>query len=90
MRSLISGAFVFSALFSSSYGAIQDSQHKLNTVEDVLSEPNGGLVDGGAGASSANPEALSEPSTVFNGIDVPMMKALSGQDFDTETKEGYW
>lgn len=86
MRS-ISRAFVFSALLSFAYGIIQDSQHKLSTVEDVLSEPNGGLVDGG---SSANPEALSEISTVFNGINVPPMKELSGPDFDREIKEGYW
>jgi protein disulfide-isomerase len=29
-------------------------------------------------------------STVFNGVEVPPMKELSGDQFDTEIKDGYW
>lgn len=90
MCSTVVRVFVLSTLFLYGYGATQDSQHKLNTVEDVLSEPNGGLVDKGTSASSKNAQSLSESSTTFNGINVPPMKELSGQDFDEETKHGYW
>lgn len=78
------------AFFSCCYSAAHDNPHKLSTVEDVLSEPDGGLVDPGAAAGSLSSETSSELSTAFNGIEVPPMKELSGQNFDNETKDGYW
>ena len=88
MRSLISRALLLLALFSPAYS--QDSQHKLNTVEDVLSETKGGPKDAGAAAGSTNSEAVSDESTTFNGVKVPPMKELNGDDFDQDVKDGYW
>lgn len=90
MRSLLSAALISLVLLWPPSTASQDAQHQLDTVEDVLSEPNGKLVDAGAAAGATNSEALSASSTIFNGIDVPPMKELNGTDFDAETKDGYW
>ena len=88
MRSVISRALLVLALITSTY--TQDTQHKLNTVEDVLSETKGGPKDAGAAAGSTNSEALSDESTTFNGLKVPPMKELNGDDFDRDVKDGYW
>ena len=90
MRSFISTALFSLILLSPPVTAAQDAQHQLNTVEDVLSEPNGKLVDTEATAGALNSEALPASSTVFNGIEVPPMKELNGKDFEKETKDGYW
>lgn len=68
----------------------QDSQHKLSTVDDVLSETKGGPKDAGAAAGATNSEAISDQSTTFNGVKVPPMKELTGDNFDKDTKDGYW
>ena len=88
MRSLISRALLVLALISTT--CAQDTQHKLNTVEDVLSETKGGPKDAGVAAGSTNSEALSDESTTFNGVKVPPMKELNGDDFDKDVKDGYW
>lgn len=88
MRSFVSRALLVLALFSPAYA--QDSQHKLDTVEDVLSETKGGPKDAGAAAGSTNSEAVSDESTTFNGVKVPPMKELNGDDFDEDVKDGYW
>lgn len=90
MRSFISAALISLVLLSPPCTAAEDAQHQLNSVEDVLSEPNGGLVDSGAAVGATTGEALSASSTVFNGVAVPPMKELNGKDFDKETKDGYW
>ena len=88
MRSIFSTAFVALAFLSPAL--TQDSQHKLSTVDDVLSETKGGPKDAGAAAGATNSEAISGESTTFNGIKVPPMKELNGDDFDKDTKDGYW
>ena len=90
MWSLISGVLISVVLLSPPCPAAGDAQHQLNTVEDVLSEPNGGLVESSAAAGTSNSEALLASSTYFNGVEVPPMKELNGTDFDKETKDGYW
>ena len=83
-------AFIITALlslFHLSSCLVQDTQHKLNTVEDVLAEtkPNAG-----AAAGATNSEAVTDKSTTFNGVQVPPMKELNGDAFDQEIKDGYW
>lgn len=90
MRSFVSTALISFILLSPPVTAAQDAQHQLNTVEDVLSEPNGRLVDTEAAAGATKSETLPASSTVFNGIEVPPMKELNGEDFDKEAKDGYW
>lgn len=90
MRSLISQAITFLVAASTTARGAKDTQHKMNTLEDVLSEPSDGLVKTGAAAGSINSEALSGSPTIFNGIEVPPMKELTGEGFDKETKDGYW
>jgi len=75
-------------------GAAIDSQHQLNTVENVLAEPKAStdttkLVEDGRKAGATNSEAVSANTTVFNGMDVPPMKELDG-DMEEEIKNGYW
>lgn len=88
MRFILSSALVALALLSPAL--TQDSQHKLSTVDDVLSETKVGPKDAGAAAGATNSEAISDESTKFNGIKVPPMKELNGDDFDKDTKDGYW
>jgi len=71
------------ALLSPAYA--EENQRKL-TVEDVLSETK----DAGAAAGATNSEAVSDEATTFNGVKVPPMKELNGNDFDKDTKDGYW
>ena len=47
-------------------------------------------VEDGPKAGATNSEAVSGTPTKFNGIEVPPMKELSGENFDKETKNGYW
>lgn len=62
----------------------------LNTIEDVLAESTTGLADDGTDGASTDSEALSGMPTIFNGIEVPPMKELPGEAFDTEIKDGHW
>ena len=97
MRSLVL-RFLLSLLFLSpvlAQAAAVDTQHQLNTVEDVLAEPNaqpkeGKYIPDRPKAGATNSEAVSGTPTKFNGIEVPLMKELTGDDFDKETKNGYW
>jgi hypothetical protein len=90
MRSFIFRFYAYLALSSCLVGSASSTQHKLNTIEDVLAEPKGGLVDAGADVGSTTNEALFSLPTVFNGVQVPPMKELTGGAFDIETKDGYW
>lgn len=47
-------------------------------------------VEDGPKAQATNSEAVSDTPTKFNGMEVPPMKELSGENFDKETKNGYW
>lgn len=79
--------FVFA---SNCAAAATDKQHQLNTVEDVLSESKGGPMDAGAKAGATNSEAVSDKNTVFNEIEVPPMKELTGPDLEKDISKGYW
>ena len=65
---------------------------KANVEEDVLGIQGQGTppIDAGAAAGATNSEAISSSSTTFNGIQVPPMKEMNGEAFDTEAKDGYW
>ena len=67
-----------------------DSKLKQNTVEDVLSETKGGPMDAGAKAGASNSEAISGSNTLFNGMEVPPMKELNGDDLEKDISKGYW
>lgn len=88
--SVIRTLFALSFLTSTFASPAPDSKHQLNTVEDVLSETKGGPVDAGAKAGATNSEAVSKSNTVFNNQEVPPMKELNGDDFEKDTKKGYW
>lgn len=90
MWSLISQAITFLIVASTTARGAKNTQHKLNTLEDVLSEPSNGLANTGAAVGSTNGEALSGSPTIFSGIEVPPMKQLTGEGFDKKTKDGYW
>lgn len=96
MRSMFLQASVALALLLPHliHAAAVDTQHQLNTVEDVLPEPKASaeapnLIEDGPKAGATNSEAVSSNSTTFNGIDVPPMKELDG-DMEKDIKNGYW
>lgn len=88
----ISYLLLSSALVS---GAAIEPQHQLNSVDDALSEPKantgpGKAAEDGAKAGATNSEAVSSNTTVFNGMDVPPMKDLTGEGMEEEIRNGYW
>lgn len=78
------------SLIASTFASPAPDKHQLNTVEDVLSETKGSSVDAGAKAGATNSEAVSESNTIFNGQEVPPMKELNGDNYEKDTKKGYW
>ena len=47
-------------------------------------------MDAGAKAGATNSEAVSESNTIFNDMEVPPMKELTGESFNKDTGKGYW
>lgn len=90
MRSFIIRSLFYLSLAASALASPPQEGHQLNTVEDVLSETKGGPIDAGAKAGATNSEAVSETSTIFNGREVPPMKELNGDNFEKDTRKGYW
>lgn len=91
MRALITGAITFLSILSRSLASPSpETHHLLNTVEDVLSETKDVPTNAGAKAGATNSEAISENDTQFNGLSVPPMRELDGDDFDKDTSKGYW
>ncbi|KAI4178056.1 MAG: hypothetical protein LQ348_005703 [Seirophora lacunosa] len=90
MRSFIIRSLFYLSLAASALASPPPEGHQLNTVEDVLSETKGGPIDAGAKAGATNSEAVSETSTIFNGREVPPMKELNGDNFEKDTRKGYW
>ena len=97
MRSLLSRALLAFALLAPAFAkpAAVNTQHQLNSVDDALKEPahavsDHGILDGPA-AGSTNSEALPDSNnTIFNGMEVPPMKELTGEGIEAEIKNGYW
>ncbi|KAG8531762.1 uncharacterized protein KY384_003398 [Bacidia gigantensis] len=78
-------------LSSATAAAVVDKQQQLNTVEDALSEPKAETPKAdGAQAGATNSEAVSSTSTKFNGMEVPPMKELTGENAESDIKNGYW
>lgn len=91
MRTLITGAITFLSILSGSLASPSpENHHLLNTVEDVLSETKDVPANAGTKAGATNSEAVSENDTRFNGLSVPPMRELDGDDFDKDTSKGYW
>ncbi|KAL9042145.1 MAG: hypothetical protein Q9214_003872 [Letrouitia sp. 1 TL-2023] len=91
MRNLITGAITFLSILSRSLASPSpENHHLLNTVEDVLSETKDVPTNGSPKAGATNSEAISENDTQFNGLSVPPMRELNGDDFDKDTSKGYW
>lgn len=90
MRSFIPRSCAYLFLLSCVVGASAAVRHEPNRVEDVLAGSSRGTVDDGAVSGSTSDEAQPGSPTVFNGIEVPPMKELAGEGFDTEIKDGYW
>ena len=67
--------------------AVDDPKPKL---EESKKLEEAAAVEDGPKAGATNSEAVSDTPTKFNGIEVPPMKELSGENFDKETKNGYW
>ena len=77
-------------LSSCVFGVDSGPQNRQNTIEDVLAETSGRSADDGTGRDSTDSDSFTGSSTTFNGIEVPPMKELTGEGFDTEIKDGYW
>ncbi|KAI4286436.1 MAG: hypothetical protein L6R35_004310 [Caloplaca aegaea] len=90
MRSFMIPFLLYLSLAVSALASPPPDGHQLNTVEDVLSETKGGPMDAGVKAGATNSEAVSETNTIFNGQEVPPMKELNGDNFEKDTKKGYW
>ena len=76
--------------------AAVDNQHQLNSVDDALKEPTKNRpddhgIEDGPKAGSTNSDALPESNnTIFNGVEVPPMKDLTGEGMTDDIKNGYW
>ena len=76
--------------------AAVDTQHQLNSVDDALKEPTKNKpddhgIEDGPKAGATNSEALPESNnTIFNGMEVPPMKELTGEGMADDIKNGYW
>ncbi|KAL8648387.1 MAG: hypothetical protein Q9210_005015, partial [Variospora velana] len=90
MRSFMIQFLLYLSVTASALASPPPDGHQLNTVEDVLSETKGGPMDAGAKAGATNSEAVSETNTIFNDQEVPPMKELNGDNFEKDTKKGYW
>ncbi|KAI9812842.1 MAG: hypothetical protein M1832_006463 [Thelocarpon impressellum] len=66
----------------------QQQQHAADG--DAVSIQTAAPVAPAAAAPVAGEEDAVPISTVFNGVEVPPMKELSGEEFDQEIKDGYW
>ncbi len=56
---------------------------------DALSIQTASSVAPSKAAAATGEDDATPSSTVFNGVEVPPMKELSGDEFDQEIKEGY-
>lgn len=90
MRSFILRSCAYLFLSSCVVGVTSGTLHELNTIEDVLAKTISGIADDGAGGGSTSSEAPPGSPTIFNGIEVPPMRELTGKVFDSEIKDGYW
>ena len=91
MRALLSSVLLSLVFASQSLTTPSPEAPQLAKLEDeVLAIQNKAPVDAGAAAGATNSEAVSQLPTVFNGIEVPPMKELTGEGFVEEVKDGYW
>ena len=98
MRFLVPSALLTLTLLSPVLAkpAVVDTQHQLNSVDDALKEPTKNKpddhgIEDGPKAGATNSEAVPESNnTIFNGIEVPPMKELTGDGISDDIKNGYW
>lgn len=98
MRFLLQSALLTLTLLSPVLAkpAVLDTQHQLNSVDDALKEPTKNKpddhgIEDGPKAGATNSEALPESNnTIFNDVEVPPMKELTGEGMAEEIRNGYW
>ena len=82
MRLRIPQLLITLSLVSSSIAAPPPQQVTPATVEEDV-----------VGQKPTEPEqeiASGDDATIFNGLTVPPMKDINGNEFKSEVKEGYW
>ncbi|MCJ1393692.1 hypothetical protein MMC18_006568 [Xylographa bjoerkii] len=91
MRSSISRLLFAFALASFALSSPSpETAHLADLEEDVLGTYTSPLTAVDETLTANGGDDLSNGSTLFNGMDVPPMKNLSGETFDEEIKDGYW
>ena len=87
--SMTSGVLAF-ALFLPALTAPSPEQSVAKEVAETLALQESNSVNEGGDAGATNGEDESNQPTTFNGVKVPPMKDLNGEQFDQEIKDGYW
>ncbi|MCJ1397264.1 hypothetical protein MMC11_000456 [Xylographa trunciseda] len=91
MRTLISRLLFAFALVSPGFSSPSpETAHLADLEEDVLGTYKSPSTIVEDTLTAIKEDDISNGSTVFNGMDVPPMKDLSGEIFDEEIKDGYW
>ena len=91
MRTLISRLLIACALVSPAFSSPSpETAHLADLEEDVLGTYASRSTIAVEPLTATEGDDNSNGSTVFNGMDVPSMKDLSGESFDEEIQDGYW
>ena len=90
MRSSLVSSFLSLALLSLALTAPSPEGPVAKGVEETLSIQTSNPTNQGAAAGATNSEEDSNKPTTFNGAKVPPMRELNGEQFDEDTKDGYW
>ncbi|MCJ1312930.1 hypothetical protein MMC25_006606 [Agyrium rufum] len=91
MRASIARLAFALALLTPVISAAPPGPRPANVEEDVLGIPKKGASTAKeATGATVDSTTSQQSSTTFNGISVPPMKEIKGDEFDAETKDGYW
>ncbi|KAI9821307.1 MAG: hypothetical protein M1827_004043 [Pycnora praestabilis] len=87
MRSLLPASLLSLLLLSSAIAAPPpEAADTVSPTADTLTIQTSAPID----PPIASLDVDSTPGTVFNGVQVPPFKELSGDNFDDDIKDGYW
>ena len=92
MRTSIATAVLWLVLLSPLCGAAEvgSTEAVLSSTEAQMASIQTAAPEPAASTADAPAEDAEPGPTKFNGIEVPPLKEISGEDFDEEVKEGYW
>lgn len=90
MRFLLSTTLFTFILLSPILAAPSPEEAAAPPVEETLSIQTAKPAEPAAAAGATNSEDASSSPTIFNGVKVPPMKDINGEEFEQETKDGYW